>query len=213
MTPQLVIFDCDGVLVDTEPASNAIVTDSFARYGLHMSPQDVHSRFAGGTLTEVGDGARAMGAKLPDRWESETYDAIFAALADGVAVIPGVVDLLDQLDAAGIATAIASNGSIAKMRISLKPSGLFDRFAGRIYAASNYAPKPDPAMLLQAMDAAGAVPDRTCMIDDMPAGWRAAQAARVRCFAYVADGGPARADGFDATPVTHMDDIARALNV
>ncbi|SEQ74104.1 haloacid dehalogenase superfamily, subfamily IA, variant 3 with third motif having DD or ED [Loktanella sp. DSM 29012] len=209
----LVIFDCDGVLVDTEPTTNRIMSDSFARYGLHISPAEVHALFAGGTMRGAASEAIQRGAQLPDTWLDEIHAEIRAALQDGPPVIPGVVDLLDLLNAAGIATAVASNGPMSKMEVSLDPSGLWDRFRGRIYTGHDHRPKPDPAMLHHAMQVAGTDEGGTIFIDDMPAGWRAAQAADLCCYAYVADGGPARATGYAAQPITDMMQVARDLGL
>ena len=99
------------------------------------------------------------------------------------------------------------------MEISLKPSGLWDRFEGRIYSGYDYGPKPKPDMLQQIMKDAGVTPDRTVMIDDMPAGFHAAQAAGVKCFAYMADGDQKRADGTNAIKVATMAEIQKASNL
>ncbi len=203
MIPELVIFDCDGVLVDTEPVTDIVLAENLTAHGLPIAPHDVHSLFAGGTMQGVLETARQKGANLPDNWLDQIYAQVFDALAKGVPVVPGVITLLDRLEKAGIAIAVASNGPMQKMRISLGPSGLWDRLEGRIYSREDHEPKPRPGMLLHAMAVAGTCPDRTVMIDDMPAGWGAAHAAKVRALAYVADGGLDRAEG-DVTGFTDM---------
>ncbi|MFZ3582077.1 HAD family hydrolase [Loktanella sp. DJP18] len=213
MIPDLVIFDCDGVLVDTEPVTDRIIAANLTRHGLPIQPQEIHTLFAGGTLKLVGEEAARRGAVLPPDWLEAAYEEVYAGLRAGVDVVPGVLNLIDRLETAGIATAIASNGPMQKMQISLAASGLLQRFDVRIHSAYDHAPKPAPDLLLHAMKVAGADPARTWMVDDMPAGWRAAQAAGCGCFAYVAEGGPARAAEYAVTPVTDMAQIAVALGV
>ena len=209
----LVIFDCDGVLVDTEPTTDRILAENLGRHGLQIDAAEVHALFAGGTMAGVGAEATRRGAILPDDWEGGIYAEVLTALREGVEVIPGVIDLIDRLEAAGIAIAIASNGPLAKMQVSLAPSGLLDRFAGRIYSGHDHAPKPDPAMLHHAMRVAGTDAAGTIFIDDMPAGWGAAAAADLCCYAYVADGDPARAEGYPVKPITDMSEVARDLGL
>lgn len=213
MTVELVIFDCDGVLVDSEPTSDQILAANLARHGLPISPHEIHTLFAGGTIQGVGEEATRRGANLPPDWVDTTYVEIFAELRKGVPVIPGVIDLIHALDRAGIKRAIASNGPIAKMEISLSPSGLLTLFQDRIYSGHDHRPKPAPDMLQRIMADTGIAPEHTVMIDDMPAGFNAARAAGVRCFGYVADGDPARIGDTGAEPVTSMAQIAQALQL
>lgn len=112
---KLVIFDCDGVLIDSEPPTLRVIADSLTRYGLAMQPEDVAAQFTGGALIDLGIAATALGATLPDDWLTQTYDEMFMALREGVALIDGILPLLDKLDTAGIAKAIASNGPMEKM--------------------------------------------------------------------------------------------------
>ena len=213
MTPELMIFDCDGVLVDSEPVTDAVLSADLTRHGYAVAPDEVHSLFAGGTMAGVEVEARKRGADLPINWLEDIYQAVFEELRKGVPVIPGVIALIDACDRAGVKRAIASNGPIAKMEISLKPSGLWDRFEGRIYSGHDYGPKPKPDMLQRIMKDAGVTSDRTVMIDDMPAGFDAAQAAGVKCFAYMADGDQKRADGTKAIKVATMTEIQKASNL
>lgn len=213
MTPKLVIFDCDGVLVDTEVVTNDVISANLGRHGLVISPTETHRLFAGGTMRGAGQEAQARGATLPDNWLDDIYAEVFARLRMGVEVIAGVMDLIEQLERHSIPMAIASNGPIEKMEITLRPSGLWDRFAARIYSGHDHTPKPAPDMLLQIIADMGVSTAQTVMIDDMAAGCKAAQAAEIRCFGYVADGDPARINGTDAIPVASMAAIAQALNL
>jgi HAD superfamily hydrolase (TIGR01509 family) len=213
MTLKLVIFDCDGVLVDTEVATNTIIADNLNQFGLSITPHETHTLFAGGTMESVGVAATRRGAILPKSWLDDIYEEIFVRLRKGVAVIDGVVDLIDQLEHQNITIAIASNGPLAKMEITLRPSGLWERFAGRIYSGHDHTPKPAPDMLFKIMADAGVVAAQTVMIDDMASGCLAAQAAGIRCFGYVADGDPSRINGTDAVPVTSFEQASKALNL
>jgi HAD superfamily hydrolase (TIGR01509 family) len=213
MMPELVIFDCDGVLVDTENVTNQVIADFLAGYGLRLPPHEIITLFAGGTMASVGVEAAKRGADLPDGWLDDIYAVVFDALRQGVDVIAGVEDLIDRLHAQGIAIAIASNGPLQKMEITLRPSGLWQRFDRRIYSGHQHGPKPKPDMLFRIMADIGTTPAKTLMIDDMPAGCRAAQAAGVRCFGYVADGDPHRLAGTGAINVMSMQAIGDLLEL
>ncbi|MEJ6404615.1 HAD family hydrolase [Yoonia sp. 2307UL14-13] len=210
---ELVIFDCDGVLVDTEPVTDVVIAENLTTHGLPIAPDEVHRLFAGGTMAGVRDEAIERGAKLPENWLDQIYNQIFTALRKGVPTYDGLFDLLDALDAKGVKRAIASNGPMKKMAISLTPSGLWDRFAGRIYSGHDHGPKPAPDMLLKIMADAGVGPNETIMIDDMPAGFQAAKATGIRCLAFLADGDQSRANGSGATPVRSMPEVHKALGL
>ena len=128
MIPILVIFDCDGVLVDTETVTDGVLANYVSTHGAQITRAQVHDLFTGGTMEGAGQEAAKRGAILPDTWLNEIYVAIFKELGEGVDVFPGLIDLLDALDTQGIPYAVASNGPMAKMRISLGPSGLWDGF-------------------------------------------------------------------------------------
>ena len=143
MAGRLVIFDCDGVLVDTEPLTDVALSRKLTGYGLPIAPQDIPVMFRGGTIQAVGEEAMRRGATLPDNWLDDLYAAIFDALRQDVPVIAGVFDLINALDAAGIRRAIASNGPIAKMKISLSPAVCGTALPGRSIPAMTMAPNPD----------------------------------------------------------------------
>ena len=211
MTPKLVIFDCDGVLVDSEPATIRIISANLARYGLKVPEDEVETLFVGGTMENAMHDARARGANLPDGWLTEIYSEMFNVLRKGVPVIEGVQAFLDALETAGIATAIASNGPMDKMGITLTPSGLIDRFAGRIYSGHDYTPKPLPGMIEHAMQVAQVSPAETVFIDDSTNGSKAGIAAGVRTFGFNPAGDDGRLAALGAEPVTSMREIAQKI--
>ena len=197
MTPKLVIFDCDGVLVDSEPATNRVIASDLVKRGLSLSATFIAENFVGGTMKDVERKAKKMGAALPDDWLDMIYDKMFDALRLGVKLFPDVELFLDVLAEQRIAIAIASNGPMEKMVITLTPTGLNDRFNGRIYSGHDHPAKPAPDMINHAMQVAGVTAKETIFIDDSANGSMAGIAAGVRTF------------GFDPSQkYTHFGDLA-----
>lgn len=211
--PALVIFDCDGVLVDSEPVTDRVITRNLAGYGRRIPEDEVHRLFVGGTMQSVLDTIRGQGTALPDHWIDEIYSEMFAALSKGVRVFDGVPELLDLLAARGIAIAIASNGPRDKMEITLKPSGLWDRFEGRIYSGHDFAPKPAPDMLLHACDVAGVAPGTAVFVDDTPTGCGAARNANMGCLGFIPQGDATKLSATGAHPVRSMAEVATILGL
>ena len=188
-----VIFDCDGVLVDSEPITNRLIRDDLATRGLDLELSQIHSLFVGGTIAGVKAQATEMGAVMPDTWVEDTYDAMYRALAAEVTLIAGVIAVLDALDEAGIPYAVGSNGPHAKMAVTLERTGLSARFEGRIISREDVAhPKPAPDVYLKAAEILGADPARCAVIEDSATGLRAGQAAGMRCFGFAAHSDPAK---------------------
>ncbi|WP_299735449.1 HAD family phosphatase [uncultured Roseobacter sp.] len=195
LPPDLVIFDCDGVLVDSEPLTNVIIRDNLARHGLDVSLDQIVDLFVGGTMIGVMRTARDMGAELPERWLDTIYSEIFDVLAARVEPVPGIAAVLDALDDAGIPYAVGSNGPHRKMEITLTRTGLIERLQSRIYSREDVAnPKPAPDVYLKAAQEAGVAPDRCVVVEDSASGARAGKAANMCTFGYVAQSDPARLD-------------------
>lgn len=189
MSPELVIFDCDGVLVDSEGALAELVVEDLAGHGFEVAPDDFHDRFVGGTLADVERRLREAGAVLPQDWCNGVYDKVFVRMDAGVPVTAGLVELIDWIEAQGARVAVASNGPMRKMQGSLGASGLYRRLGARIFSAHDHGTaKPEPGLLLKAAEAAGVRPERCVMIDDSPVGAAAAEAAGMACVGYVEHG-------------------------
>lgn len=186
--PDLVIFDCDGVLVDSERIGNQVIQTDLALHGLAMTLDEVMSFFIGGTMRDVMLNARAMGAELPDDWVADIYEKMFEALARECAPIAGVSTVLDALEAARIPYWIASNGPHRKMQVTLTKTGLMERVTGRIVSREDVAhPKPAPDVYLYAAAQAGVAPERAVVIEDSGTGAKAGKAAGMVTYGYAAE--------------------------
>jgi len=188
--PALVIFDCDGVLVDSEQVFSAVLAGNLTRHGLTLDTRQCMTCFAGLAMAEVATTATGMGAKLPQDWIAEVYAEAYATLRDGVPLIPGVMAIIERLDRAGIPCCVASNGSEEKMHITLGPHGLWDRFhPNAMFSAHTLkVAKPDPGLFLAAA-AHFDVQARDCVvIEDSATGARGAARAGMQCFGYAAQG-------------------------
>jgi len=193
MRPELVIFDCDGVLVDSETATNEVIAANLREYGLNLTARDCMALFVGGTMASVGERAREMGAPLPDAWVDQIYVQMYARLRAGIDPVPGIGAVLDRLDATGVPYCVASNGTEEKMQITLGHTGMLPRFAGRIFSAHTVGvAKPEPDLFLTAARSQGIDPSACVVIEDSATGATAAKRAGMVCYGYAIDGtGPA----------------------
>ena len=201
MKPHAVLFDCDGVLVDSEPITLDLLAGDLAAHGLPLSYDEMDALFIGGTIRGVAETARRMGAALPKTWVEDFYARLYARLALGTPLIPGIAAVLDALDAAAIPHAVGSNGSAQKMQVTLgQHPALHARFAGRLFSAQDLGPpKPAPDLYLHAARVLGVAPESCIVIEDSPTGARAAGAAGMRCFGYAPGGS---GDGLKAAGAT-----------
>ena len=190
MRPAAVIFDCDGVVVDSEHPTLVMVRDDLEKYGLTLTIADLEADYIGGTVETVAEKARVNGARLPEDWVGDFYERMYAMLRASVPLIPGIVGVLDALDFAGIPYAMGSNGTPEKMEITLGQHGLIRRFRGHLYSGQALGrPKPAPDLYLHAAGRLG-VPTGGCVVvEDSAAGARAARLAGMRCFGYAPKGG------------------------
>ena len=198
-----VIFDCDGVLVDTEPISNRVLARLLTEAGLPTTLDDCLRDYRGRAMRSVlADATRRLGRPLAfdvgERYYAE-IEPIFRAALDPVA---GIVDALDRID---LPSCVASSGPHHKMEVTLRSAGLWDRFAGRIFSASEVtAGKPAPDLFLYAADRMGFDPATTAVVEDSIAGVKAAVAAGMRALAFAGETSPAELAAAGGEPFTEM---------
>jgi len=187
---QAVIFDCDGVVVDSEGLSFDLLAQELAQYGHPMGHDQMRALFLGGTMRSFWAAARGLCVPLPDDWVDAQYARMFAALAEHTPLIPGILDVLDTLDAAGLPYAMGSNGPPRKMQITMSQHpGLIERFGGRIYSAQTLgAPKPAPDVYLHAAAMLGVTAANCVVVEDSVSGAKAARAAGMRCMGFAEHG-------------------------
>ena len=190
--PKAVIFDCDGVVVDSEPIAFDLLAEDLAARGFIMDRARMEVDLLGGTMSGVYRRAVELGADLPGDWVDLFYDKLYARLARGTPLVPGILTVLDMLDAAGIPYAIGSNGSPHKMEVTLgQHAGLLQRFAGRAFSGQVIGkPKPAPDLYLFAAERLHAAPADCIVVEDSATGAMAARAAGMRCFGYAPHGSP-----------------------
>ena len=186
----LVIFDCDGVLVDSEAIANRLVARALTEAGLPMTADDALQEFLGGKLTLIKAGAeQRLGRALPADWVDRVYRQQFEAYRTSLNRICGIGEALDAIDAAGIASCVGSNGPVRKMEVTLGVTGLLPRFADRIFSADDVAAaKPAPDLYLHCARSMGYRPVQCAVVEDSPRGARAGVAAGMTVFGYAAAG-------------------------
>lgn len=205
----LVIFDCDGVLVDSEPLVNRVEAAYFTGLGVPMTAQEACAQFKGKTVGQV---AAALESRLHRKLSVEFgYDwAITTALGlvEELQPVPGVKDVIERARAANFAVCVASQSPLPRVRLSLRLTGLDRYFGESVFTAGMVAnPKPAPDLFLFAAQRMGAAPDRTIVIEDSPSGVAAARAAGMRVYGYAADESAAALESAGAAVFTSMDDL------
>jgi HAD superfamily hydrolase (TIGR01509 family) len=203
----LVIFDCDGVLVDSEPIANRVFAEQLGLHGFSFTAEDVMRKFIGNSRDScIALAGEMRGQPLPATFAKEWDDALHLELARGVKPVEGIPELLRALP---IPYCVASNGEPEHMRIALTAAGLMPLVQGRLFSAAMVPrPKPAPDVYLHAAATMGVPPAQCAVVEDTPTGARAGLAAGMRVFAYA--GGPQTDRGVMATlGATVFDDMRR----
>jgi HAD superfamily hydrolase (TIGR01509 family) len=191
---ELIVFDCDGVLVDSERLSIRLDVELLASLGWPMDESEVVERWVGTTDRQMRrEIEEHLGRDIGPEWEA--FSARYLAAFDAeLREVEGVAAAVDALQAAGYATCVASSGGHEKIRRNLTLTGLRDRFGERIFSGDDVEHgKPAPDLFLYAAAAMGAAPARTAVVEDSRHGVAAARAAGMWTFAYAGGVTPGRA--------------------
>jgi HAD superfamily hydrolase (TIGR01509 family) len=180
---ELVIFDCDGVLVDSEWISNRILAECLCALGVPTSTESSMRDYMGRSWRECVPLFEAqLGRALPADFEAGYRAKLALAFARDLTEVPGIRDALARIPAR---TCVASSGGHDKMKLTLGQTGLYARFEGRIFSALEVArAKPFPDLFLHAAQSLGVAPARCAVVEDSPRGVEAAVAAGMAVFGY-----------------------------
>jgi HAD superfamily hydrolase (TIGR01509 family) len=182
----LIIFDCDGVLVDSERLCVQVESEMITAEGWEVTPAEVASYFLGKTddymLAEI---ERRLGRSLGASWLSQLHECYEERFEVELQAVQGVKDLLDALVQARVPMCVASSGKPSKMAKTLGITGLSAYFDDNIYSATEVERgKPAPDLFLHAATSMGVAPERCAVVEDSPAGVEAARAAGMTVFAF-----------------------------
>lgn len=207
---ELVIFDCDGVLVDSERLSVRTEVQLLGELGWSISEDEVIERFVGRSDAHMLSVIEAqLGRPVPE-FMTQYRERLFAAFDRDLAAVPGIAEALDRIESLGLATCVASSGTHDKMARTLGRTRLLERFHGRIYSATQVAHgKPAPDLFLFAAASMGVDPARCVVVEDSRYGVEAARAAGMRSVGFA--GGLTPAAWLEGPGTVVIDDMAQLV--
>ncbi len=213
---QGVIFDCDGVLVDSERITSRVWAGLLTNIGLPTTTEQSLATYMGNSMARCLEiVTERLGSTPPDSLITDYHTQSATALAVEVTAVPGIVALLDALDAAGLPYAVASNGEQTKMNTTLGVTGLAPRFEGRRFSSLEVGlPKPAPDVFLHAARVLHIEPAHTVVVEDSATGVRGAVAAGMTVIGYAEIMSPERLRDAGAHYIVHhLDEVAPLLGV
>ena len=183
----LIIFDCDGVLIDSEPIANRVHAQTLASCGYAVGEEELQDRFCGISDAEMlATIERERGRALPDDYAERITTALSQQYRCSLEPIAGIHDVLSALT---LPVCVASSGTPERIRLGLETVGLLGNFAPHLFSASMVRRgKPAPDLFLYAAARMGAAPERCLVIEDSLAGVEAARAAGMTAIGFCGGG-------------------------
>lgn len=210
---RLVIFDCDGVLIDSEPVVNRVVAEELTRLGWSMTPEESCRRFLGLDLDAmVPLVATALGRPVPAGWKLAVQEQVVAALWAEAPLVPGAREALAAVTALGLPWRVASNSSHEEMQAKFGRNGLSDMVAGRLHSFTDVAHgKPAPDLFLAAAAAQQVRAAECLVVEDSVPGVTGALAAGMDCLGFARRGNEAVLTAAGAIPFRTLSDLPGLL--
>ncbi|MGW1377640.1 HAD family hydrolase [Streptomyces sp. NPDC002446] len=187
MRYDLVIFDNDGVLVDSEPISNSLLADYLTELGFPTSYEESIRDYMGSAMHRIHELImERTGQRLPDDFDEVFHGRVFAAFERELQPVAGVTAMLEKLAADGVPYCVGSSGSHERIRVGHRKTGLDRWFTdGRIFSSQDVGRgKPAPDLFLHAAREMAVAPERCVVVEDSPLGVRAAVAAGMDVYGF-----------------------------
>ena len=191
---RIVIFDCDGVLIDSEPVCNRVVAEALTRLGWPMTAEICEQRFVGMSFHDMQPVVEArLGRALPASWIADLTTDVARTMETEAVVVPGAEAAIRAVADLGLDWRVASNSSHQEMAAKFGRTGLTELVAGRLHSSDDAIAeggrgKPAPDVFLRAAKSAGAAPSECLVIEDSVHGARAAKAAGMTCLGFCPNG-------------------------
>jgi len=212
--PAAVLFDCDGVLADSEAVVNAIVAEALTALGWPLTAAEAQQEFLGLALPDMLPRIEAQVGRLPEDWPYDLSRRIAAAMTERTMAIPGAVEAVRRVSAAGVAVACASNSARLELAAKLRGLGLAGVFGARVFSHEDVdRPKPWPDMYRAAAEACGAAPADCVVVEDSAPGVRAGLAAGCRVLGFARETPASLLRALGAAPFTAMDELPGLLGL
>jgi HAD superfamily hydrolase (TIGR01509 family) len=213
---QLVIFDCDGVLVDSEVISNEVLARSLTEQGLPTTLAQARADYQGLLLAEIDSRAQAeLGRPLADDWLERYERDRAAAFRRELRAVPGAAEAVKRVRAAAVPVCVASQGKLEKTRLSLRLTQLDALFPDEVlFSAYSVARgKPHPDLFLHAAATMGVEPACCAVVEDTPSGVSAAVSAGMRALGFAADSDEAALRRAGAETLLALDELPALLGL
>jgi HAD superfamily hydrolase (TIGR01509 family) len=212
----LMIFDCDGVLVDSESIACGVLAQMLGERGLTMSVRQARNTFQGLRLDGVlAEAQRRLGQSLPSDWIASYERRRSEVFRRELKPIAGAAQAVRALLCAGIPVCVASQGKIEKTKLSLQLTGLGDLFPPHaLFSAHTVAHgKPAPDLFLHAAASMGVAPARCAVLEDSPSGVTAAVRAGMRALALTIDSDAAALRAAGAETIDSLHELPARLGI
>ncbi|HEY4254544.1 MAG TPA: HAD family phosphatase [Roseomonas sp.] len=214
MRPAAVLFDCDGVLADSEAVVNAIVAEDLTGRGWPMTAAEAQAAFLGMALPDMIPRIEARVGPLPFAWGADLSRLIAAAMTERTMAIPGAIAAVRAIAAAGVPVACASNSARAELAAKLRGLGLAEIFGARTFSFEDVArAKPWPDIYIAAAGSCDADPRACVVVEDSVPGTRAGRAAGCRVLGFAHETPAALLAAHGAEPFSAMADLPGLLGI